>query len=123
MCIFCQKCQENKEIIYENHLVFAIFDHYPVSKGHVLIMTKRHVATYFDTTKEERLAVDEAVFFLKSMVDRKYKPDAYNIGTNSGADAGQTIDHFHVHLIPRYHGDVDNPRGGVRGVIPSKQSY
>ncbi|WP_420885511.1 HIT family protein [Candidatus Syntrophocurvum alkaliphilum] len=118
-CIFC----EIKEKVLENDLAFAIYDKYPVNPGHMLIIPKRHVADYFDTTIQERQAIDKLVMDCKNLLDEKYKPDAYNIGINCGEDAGQTIFHVHVHLIPRYKGDLDNPTGGVRGVIPEKRIY
>jgi diadenosine tetraphosphate (Ap4A) HIT family hydrolase len=119
-CIFCQKPSQP---LYENSLVYAMRDGYPVSEGHTLIITKRHVNTYFDLTKEEKNAVDEAIMTIKKRLDNEYHPDGYNIGINNNAAAGQTIFHLHVHLIPRYLGDTSNPKGGVRGVIPNKQRY
>ena len=86
-------------------------------------MTKRHVKDFFETTNEERIALFELVDEAKKIIDKKYHPTGYNIGMNCGISAGQSVMHIHVHLIPRYDGDVENPRGGVRGVIPSKQNY
>ncbi len=123
MCIFCDILKNQKYVVYENDLVFAILDEYPVSKGHILIITKRHAKDYFDLTKPEKEAVDEAIIWLKNTFDRMYHPDGYNIGVNNGEVSGQTVMHAHVHLIPRYKGDVDDPKGGVRGVIPEKQAY
>ena len=121
-CLFCEFLK-NKEISAENDLAFAIFDGFPVNPGHVLVIPKRHVANYFELTTEEVLAIRDLLQRMKTEVDAKFHPDGYNIGVNVGADAGQSIFHVHVHLIPRYKGDVKNPRGGVRGVIPAKQSY
>ena len=118
-CIFCNQ----EELILENELTWARYDKYPVSPGHLLIITKRHVADFFDTTLEERQALNNLSEEAKKMLDREYSPDGYNIGVNCGAAAGQTIMHLHIHLIPRYQGDIDNPRGGVRGVIPDKRIY
>ena len=118
-CIFCNQ----EELILENELTWARYDRYPVSPGHLLIITKRHVADFFDTTLEERQALNNLSEEAKKMLDREYSPDGYNIGVNCGAAAGQTIMHLHIHLIPRYQGDIDNPRGGVRGVIPDKRIY
>ena len=118
-CIFCNQ----EEIILDNELAWARYDKYPVSPGHLLIITKRHVADFFDTTIEERRALNSLLEECKKMLDREYSPDGYNIGVNCGTAAGQTIMHLHIHLIPRYHGDMDNPRGGVRGVIPEKRIY
>ncbi len=122
-CLFCQWKEEKEEIILENEYAFARFDGYPVSDGHVLFMTKRHVKDFFETTIEERKAIFELVDKAKEILDKKYNPTGYNIGMNCGSSAGQTVMHVHVHLIPRYDGDVENPRGGIRGVIPKKQKY
>lgn len=118
-CIFCNQ----EEIILKNELAWARYDKYPVSPGHLLIITKRHVADFFDTTIEERRALNDLLEECKKMLDREYSPDGYNIGVNCGTAAGQTIMHLHIHLIPRFRGDIDNPRGGVRGVIPDKRIY
>jgi len=119
-CVFCNN---NFDIIYEDELVFAMYDKYPVSKGHILIIPKVHVSTYFDASIKIRKSIDKALFELKDLLDKEYSPDGYNIGINNGYVSGQTIFHLHVHLIPRYNGDVKDPTGGVRGVIPSKQKY
>lgn len=121
MCIFCKR--DDKTIMFEDNNVYCIYDNYPVNPGHSLIITKRHVSNYFELTLDEKASIDQAITYLKSRLDETYHPDGYNIGINNGAAAGQTIMHLHVHLIPRYQGDVENPRGGVRGVIPQKQSY
>lgn len=120
-CVFCNM-PEDKMILSED-LIFACLDRYPVTPGHVLIVTKRHVRDWFEATAEERKAIDEAILRLKKRLDSEYKPDGYNIGINVGRASGQTIDHLHVHLIPRYRGDMDDPWGGVRGVIPEKRLY
>lgn len=119
-CIFCSP---KSKIINETALAYSIFDVYPVSKGHSLIIPKRHISNYFDLTMEERIATNLIINRIKEIIDLKYKPDGYNIGVNIGKFAGQTINHVHIHLIPRYKGDVDNPIGGVRNVIPSKGDY
>ena len=121
-CKFCELFNE-KKFDLENELAFAFWDANPVSKGHIIIMTKRHVKDFFETTKEEKNAIFQLIDRAKSIIDEKYKPTGYNIGMNCGISAGQTVMHIHVHLIPRYDGDVENPRGGVRGVIPEKQDY
>jgi len=123
MCLFCDISKDKKRIINEDDLVFAIYDAYPVNKGHVLIITKRHVSSYFELTKDENFSIQNMIMNLKIMLDKKFIPDGYNIGINIGEFAGQTVMHCHVHLIPRYKGDIDNPRGGVRGVIPNKRIY
>lgn len=121
-CPFC-RLSRKVEIICETDACVAFFDGYPVSRGHALIVPKRHVASYFDLTDKERVAMDRMLTFVKNVVDRRYHPDGYNVGINVGQVAGQSVFHVHMHLIPRYKGDVDHPKGGVRSVIPSKQSY
>ena len=118
-CVFCNI----SEVVLENELALAFFDKYPVNEGHLLIIPKRHVEQYFDLTAEERNAIDQLLFEGKKMLDEQSKPDGYNIGINCGEDAGQTIFHVHAHLIPRFKGDMEDPRGGVRGVIPEKRMY
>lgn len=118
-CIFCKM----KDYILENELAYAIYDKYPVGKGHMLFIPKRHVKDFFDITKEEREAIFELIDEGKKLIDEKYSLDSYNIGINCGEHAGQTIMHVHVHLIPRYIGDMKDPTGGVRGVIPYKMKY
>ena len=118
-CVFCQM----KDYILENELAYAIYDKYPVGKGHMLFIPKRHVKDFFDITKEEREAIFELIDEGKKLLDEKYSPDSYNVGINCGEHAGQTIMHVHVHLIPRYIGDMKDPTGGVRGVIPYKMKY
>lgn len=118
-CVFC----EMSDIVLENEWAKALYDKFPVNKGHLLIVPKRHVEQYFDLTEDERKAIDQLLFVGKKLLEETLHPDGYNIGINCGEAAGQTIFHVHIHLIPRYKGDTDDPRGGVRGVIPSKQSY
>ena len=121
-CPFCNLTQ-HVEVICESEICVAFFDGYPVSPGHALIIPKRHVASYFDLTDDERKAMNKMLLDVKQKLDERFHPDGYNIGINVGEDAGQSIFHCHMHLIPRYKGDVPNPKGGVRGVIPSKQKY
>lgn len=118
-CIFCNIT----DTIIENEHALAFYDKFPVNAGHILIIPKRHAVDYFDLEEKEIKAINELLFECRKILDEKYKPDAYNIGMNCGENAGQTIFHCHVHLIPRYKGDMDEPRGGVRGVIPGKQKY
>lgn len=120
-CIFCDVSQD--KVIAQNHLCFAIYDGFPVSIGHILIIPKRHVADYFSLTEDELMAMQQMMRELKHRLDVDLSPDGYNVGVNVNEAAGQTVYHVHMHLIPRYKGDVDNPRGGVRGVIPNKQKY
>ena len=121
-CFFC-KSIKNHDFALENELAIARFDDFPVNKGHLEVIPKRHVKDWWKATNEERLAIINLLDEAKKLVDDKYNPDAYNIGMNLGEKAGQSIMHLHVHLIPRYDGDVPNPRGGVRGVIPKNQNY
>ncbi|QOY35305.1 HIT family protein [Anaerobacillus isosaccharinicus] len=118
-CPFCNP----ENIVLSNDLAFAIFDIYPVNQGHLLIIPKRNVSDFFDTKNEEREAINQLLEQGKTLLEERYSPDGYNIGINCGETAGQTIFHVHVHLIPRYKGDMENPRGGVRGVIPEKRIY
>ena len=121
-CPFCRLARR-VEIICETATCVAFYDGYPVSPGHALIIPKRHVANYFDLTNHEREAMNVMAQYVKQKIDSRFHPDGYNIGINVGKAAGQSVFHVHMHLIPRYKGDVENPKGGVRGVIPSKQKY
>lgn len=122
-CIFCQKHYKDEDVLFNGRLWRAVLDGYPVSNGHTLIISQRHAETYFDLTEIEKLSLHHAIEIVKRKLDDMYHPNGYNIGANCGAAAGQTIPHCHIHIIPRYNGDVENPRGGVRGVIPSKKEY
>lgn len=115
-CPFCEKT----ELIVENDYAKAFWDIHPVNPGHTLIVPKRHVSDWWGVLPEEKVAIDDLVMQMKAILDEKYHPDAYNIGMNLGADAGQTVFHAHVHLIPRYFGDMRVPEGGVRNLIPRK---
>lgn len=114
---------DESRVINENIYAFAIKDSYPVTEGHALIIPKRKVPSYFDLIDEEKQAMLELLEATKELLFDLYNPDGFNIGINDGEAAGQTIMHCHIHLIPRYFGDTKHPRGGVRGVIPNKQSY
>jgi diadenosine tetraphosphate (Ap4A) HIT family hydrolase len=124
-CLFCEieKRIDESRIIYQDSTWIAILDNYPVSKGHTLLIPKRHCKSYFDLNFIELESVGVTIGVIKRLLDTKYKPDGYNIGINCGEAAGQTVPHCHIHIIPRYNGDCENPRGGVRGVIPEKQHY
>jgi diadenosine tetraphosphate (Ap4A) HIT family hydrolase len=112
------------EWIASNDLAFAIRDAYPASPGHTLVVPRRLIPTWFDATTEERQAIFELVDEVKRQLDATdHPPDGYNIGINCGTAAGQTVMHLHVHVIPRYRGDVADPTGGVRHVIPGKGNY
>ncbi|MGA2707683.1 MAG: HIT family protein [Steroidobacteraceae bacterium] len=117
-CPFCDLSDDR--VIVRNELCVALWDRYPASPGHALIVPRRHIPTWFDATESERSAVLTLLDAAKALIDERLRPDGYNIGINSGAAAGQTVFHLHVHLIPRFVGDVHDPRGGVRHVIPSK---
>jgi diadenosine tetraphosphate (Ap4A) HIT family hydrolase len=121
----CPFCLNNltSEILLENNFSYAIYDKFPVSKGHILIIPKQHNSNYFDLSLEEQKECLILLNNAKKIIDKEFKPDGYNIGININKDAGQTIWHAHIHLIPRYNGDVEEPRGGVRGVIPFKKNY
>ena len=118
---FCQIA--GKAIICENDLAKAFFDIFPVIEGHTLVVPRRHAATLFDATPAEMAAVNELIFQDKELLDEKYQPAGYNVGVNVGEAAGQSVFHFHVHVIPRYVGDVDNPRGGIRKVKKNVVPY
>ena len=121
-CLFCEIPQER--IIASNGLAYAIRDGFPVTSLHTLIIPKRHAVDYFELTKEELLACDELIHQLKeSIIKEDPAVIAFNIGMNAGEAAGQTVFHCHIHLIPRRKGDVENPRGGVRHLIPNKGFY
>jgi ATP adenylyltransferase len=121
-CLFCEIPEER--VIAENELAYAIRDGFPVTELHTLIIPKRHVASYFDLGRPEVNAINELLSTLRNDVRLQDSTvTGFNLGINDGEPSGQTIFHCHVHLIPRRVGDIDNPRGGVRGVIPSKRSY
>lgn len=119
-CIFCNP---KREILAESAHALAFFDSYPVSRGHALVVPKRHVITLFDLSDEEYAGCFGLVRPLKDLLLARFAPDGFNVGANCGEAAGQSVWHAHIHVIPRYQGDVANPRGGVRGVIPYKASY
>ena len=125
-CLFCkvQEAMYEKEIVFENDFFYATRDSYPVTKLHTLIIPKRHFQSYFDMNIGEINSINSILNNQKNEI-KKLDPEvtAFNIGINDGKDAGQSIYHLHVHLIPRRKGDIENPRGGVRGVIPAKQKY
>ena len=121
-CIFCKIRKE--ELQFENQLAYSSLDSYPVSEFHSLIVPKRHVETYFELTKDEILACNELILKTKEKILKQDSSvQGFNIGTNAGKSAGQSIMHCHIHLIPRREGDVENPQGGVRSGIPNKQHY
>jgi diadenosine tetraphosphate (Ap4A) HIT family hydrolase len=121
-CLFCNTKESG--IAAENEFAYASYDSYPVSDFHCLIIPKRHVKDYFEMSDQELLACNDLIKKIKNEILAKDKTvKAFNIGTNAGKMSGQSIMHCHIHLIPRREGDVENPQGGVRSVIPKKQHY
>ena len=123
-CFFCEpNAMAPSALITQDELTYSRWDDFPVGEGHAEVIPKRHVNSYFELTNDEVKAVFEILKETKKAIDQKYSPDSYTIGINDGFEAGQTVPHCHVHLIPRYNGDVANPRGGVRNIIPGKGGY
>ena len=121
-CLFCNI--KDRDINYENDLAFASYDSYPVSKLHFLIIPKRHMSDYLHLSNEELIACNDLIKLVKEeIIDKDQTVKGFNLGTNIGKVSGQSILHCHFHLIPRREGDVENPQGGVRSVIPNKQHY
>lgn len=121
-CVFCEQFDKNR-IVYEDDTWIAVYDSYPVSKGHTLLIPKRHCETFFDLNDVETGSLFTTINVVKSVLEANFKPNGFNIGANCGKSAGQTVMHCHIHLIPRYDGDVEDPRGGVRGCVPNKMKY
>ena len=121
VCPFCEIARDR--VLHEGKMVKAIWDRFPVSPGHVLIIPHRHVATWFDANREEQRELLEAIEHVRLILEKQFSPSGYNIGVNVGAAAGQTVFHLHLHVIPRYAGDVADPTGGIRNVIPGKANY
>ena len=120
-CPFCTLPRER--IAGENAHAVWIRDAFPVSRGHSLVIPKRHVASFFESVCDERLALLELLNQARAATEAEFHPDGYNIGINDGLAAGQTVLHLHIHLIPRFKNDLPDPRGGVRWVIPAKADY
>jgi diadenosine tetraphosphate (Ap4A) HIT family hydrolase len=121
-CRFCV-AKPSRRLIVDGKLGFAAWDRHPVSDGHFLVIPYRHFADYFEIRDDEREELWSLVASGRDIVEERYQPDGYNIGINVGVWAGQSIHHLHIHVIPRYQGDVENPKGGVRGVLPAKRHY
>jgi diadenosine tetraphosphate (Ap4A) HIT family hydrolase len=121
ICPFCSP--EKGDITLENEVAYARYDKYPVNPGHMLVIPHRHFPDLFEASPDELNGMWDLIQRSKMLVDTKYSPDGFNVGMNVGEAAGQTVMHLHIHLIPRYKGDISNPRGGIRDVIPAKQSY
>jgi diadenosine tetraphosphate (Ap4A) HIT family hydrolase len=120
-CPFCHL--DKLEVILENDCAFALSDAFPIAEGHTLVVPKRHVNSLFDLPDEEQAALWKLVADVRQNMASKLRPDGFNIGVNDGPAAGQTILHAHVHVIPRRTGDVVDPRGGIRWIIPEKAAY
>ena len=120
-CPFCTL--DPTRIIAANNHALAIMDGFPISLGHALIIPKRHIASLFEATRDEREALFDLVEQVRADLLEKYSPDGFNIGINDGTAAGQTVMHLHIHLIPRFAGDQPDPRGGVRWIFPDKAAY
>ncbi len=120
-CPFCNLPSER--VFHEGDLFKAAWDIFPVSAGHALLILNRHVPTWFDASREEQIDLVGGIGIVRSIIEKLHSPDGYNIGVNVGQAAGQTVFHLHVHVIPRYYGDVVDPTGGVRHVIPERGNY
>lgn len=121
-CPFCFP-EKDRELVTESAIAYALFDKYPVSLGHTLIIPKQHTANYFELSEPTKKSCWAVVDRVRMQLSQRFHPDGFNIGINIGDAAGQTVPHVHIHLIPRYKGDVTNPRGGVRRIIPGKGDY
>ena len=118
-CPFCKPFAD--EIVVKNDLCYARWDRFPAGKGHLLIIPFRHTPYFFSMTKEERRAMMELLVICKTVIEENFVPDGYTIGINEGLAAGQTVMHCHCHMIPRYTGDVPDPAGGIRGILPDTE--
>ena len=123
-CFFCDvQKQDDSQRIAENDLFFSRFDDFPISPGHAEIIPKQHQESFFELTADDLASLYELLLETKAVIESEFHPQGYNLGLNEGAVAGQTINHWHLHIIPRYLGDVENPRGGVRNIISGKGDY
>lgn len=120
-CPFCTL--DNSRSVMANDHAVAFYDGFPVTPGHSLIVPRRHISSFFEATEEERAALFDLVAQMRELLLAERRPDGFNIGVNDGAAAGQTVMHLHIHLIPRYAGDTEDPRGGVRWIMPVKAPY
>ncbi|WP_081736261.1 HIT family protein [Amycolatopsis orientalis] len=118
-CPFCQfRNPEMNRILVEGKETYVRWDNFPAAEGHIEIVPKRHVESYFDLTPGENTEIRDLLRHARNVLADRFRPDGYTIGVNEGRAAGRTIDHLHIHMIPRYHGDVPDPRGGIRHVLP-----
>lgn len=120
-CVLC-KIDESR-IAWSSPLVLALWDGFPVSPGHALVVPRRHAASWNELTQDEKAAIFSGVDAARALIADRYRPDGYNVGFNDGVAAGQTVMHFHMHVIPRYEGDTPDPRGGVRWVLADNAIY
>jgi len=120
-CPFCGLLPSR--LVAGDDLALVVRDGFPVSPGHMLIIPRRHFESFFETTEAERASLLRLLDEAKRVLDTEFQPDGYNIGVNNGAAAGQTVAHLHIHLIPRYAGDREDPRGGIRWVLPERAKY
>ena len=123
MKIGCIFCQVHHTVLAESKLSVALVDSFPVSKGHALVVPRRHVVTIWEMTAEEYADAFNLVREVKDVLQQKFEPQGFNVGVNCGEAAGQSVFHAHIHVIPRYTGDVPSPKGGVRNLMPGKGSY
>ena len=122
-CPFCKRIRGHRDLLGTRRNAVAIPDAHPVSPGHCLVLPKRHEADFFELTVGEQGEIGELLWELRELLEAEHDTKSFNVGVNIGAAAGQTVDHAHVHLIPRYDGDVPDPRGGVRWVLPDRAPY
>lgn len=120
-CPFCEPSTDR--VFFERPEVIGLWDGFPVTPGHALLVPRRHVATWFDATSEEQAALLAGIQLARDAIEIDHQPHGFNVGMNLGEVAGQTVPHLHVHVIPRYPGDVEDPRGGVRWVVPRTAAY
>lgn len=122
-CVFCNEKWQKKKKVVENKHFLGVFDINPVSDGHMIIIPRRHIESFFKLSEEEVIALLDILKKARDVLDKKHHPEGYNIGMNDGSAAGQTIFHLHIHMIPRYKGDVADPAGGVRNLICGKTIF
>lgn len=123
-CFFCNEENFNdKNVILKNDSFCARFDDFPITKGHLEIISKKHIESFFDLNNEELIQLFDLIKKVKIIIQKEYNPDAFNIWINEWREAWRTIDHLHIHIIPRYKWDVENPRGWIRNIIPWKGNY
>ena len=122
-CFFCKINEIDPKIIAENDMFFSRYDDFPVNKGHCFIFPKTHFESFFDMTPQHVVDFHEILMKTRDIIKERFNPDGFNMGVNEGEAAGRTIHHFHWHIIPRFKGDVENPRGGIRNIIQKDTGY